>query len=89
MPIPVPHLYRLGQEPAYGYCHVCCRKRPIDKSTINNFGSVECEADDEHREHFGPGELYLECQGCGATCTPVFRRVKSRNENRTVGRKSN
>lgn len=72
-----PFLYRHGQEPSHGYCHVCARKRPIGEGNINNFGCYECEADREDRENFGPGDLRLECAGCGATCVPVFPKKKS------------
>src|SRR4051812_42771941 len=71
-------LYNKGQEPIAGYCHVEERRRPIDKCTIRNFGCYETEADDEDREKFGPGQLRLECGGCGATCEPIFKKVRNR-----------
>lgn len=67
-----PGLYAADQEPAYGFCVVCNRKRPIGGGTVHNFGCYECEADDEDREQFGSGELRLECAGCSATCAPCF-----------------
>ena len=67
-----PRLYLIGQEPLAGYCHVEKRRRPIGEGTVDNFGCYECEADDEDRERFGPGQLRLECAGCGATCEPIF-----------------
>jgi hypothetical protein len=67
-----PYLYQSGGEPKAGYCPVCNRSRPIDKSTVSNFGCYEFEADDEDRDDFGPGDVGLSCAGCGATCVPVF-----------------
>lgn len=73
-------LYCKGQEPIAGYCHVEQRYRPIDESTMENFGCYETEADDEDKATFGcRGTLRLECAGCGATCEPIFKKsAKSR-----------